>query len=263
MNLIKILLVITVLVLSFSVLAEDENYWMSQDRIRLIVGGYFAKIETQLRISKGQGTLIDLEKDLGLDDSTVSFRVQGHYRFSPRHRFIYSFSDVSRDATNLVERKIILNGKVFKVGSIVTTDFSVQVSKLLYGYSFFQNNKIDLSFSTGIVGLNLSTKIDSPFINKETDESFLPTPVVGFRGMYAFSRKLVMTAGVDYFRINESNAKAEVRDWNLAIEYDIYKKIAVGLTYGSFNLDGEKKSNKDKFDFDIEGLFIYSKFGFD
>ncbi len=81
--------------------------------------------------------------------------------------------------------------------------------------------------------------------------------------MYAFNRKLVMTAGVDYFKIDAGNAEGDVLDWNLAIEYDIYKKIALGLSYGNFNLDGEKKRNKDKFDFDIEGLFIYSRFSFD
>jgi hypothetical protein len=190
-------------------------------------------------------------------------RIDGHYRFNPEHRFIYSIIDVSRDASNVVKRDIIFDDKVFPAGSLVTADFSIQLFKLLYAYSFFQNNKIDLSFSTGIVGLKLDAELDSPLVEREEDSSFLPLPVVGVRGMYAYNRKLVMKADIDYFKINEDNVEAEVIDWNLAIEYDVFKRIALGLSYGHFNLDGEKKDDNDKFDFDIEGLFIYSKFGFE
>jgi hypothetical protein len=263
-NLTRTCLVAIASVLSLPMLAEDENYWMSEDRIRLSVGGYFPKIDTQVRVSndQGQGTLIDLEDDFGLDDSVVSLRIQGHYRFNSEHRFIYSFIDVSRDASNVVKRDIIFDDKVFPAGSLVTADFSVQLIKLLYGYSFIQNDKIDFSFTTGMVGLDLDTTLNSPLVDREEDSSFLPLPVVGLRGMYAYNRKLMLRAGIDYFKIDEGNVDAEVIDWNLAIEYDVFKKVALGLAYGRFNLDGEKKNDNDKFDFDIEGFFIYGKFGF-
>jgi len=265
MKSISIIAAMTILAQPLPALTENENVWMSKDRIRFSVGGYFPKIDSQIRISnnQGQGTLIDLEDDLGLDDSIVSFRIQGHYRFNPEHRFIYSYIDVTRDASNVVKRDIIFDDKVFPADSLVAADFSVQLFKLLYAYSFFQNNKIDLSFSTGVVGFDLDAKLDSPLVEQEEDSSFLPLPVVGLRGIYAYNRKLVMTADIDYFRINEDNAEAEVIDWSLAIEYDVFKRIALGLSYGSFNLDGEKKDDNDKFDFDIEGLFIYSKFSFE
>ena len=264
MKSIAIIAAMAILAQPLPALTENENYWISEDRIRLSLGGYFPKIDSKIRISndQGQGTLIDLEDDFGLDDSIISFRIQGHYRFNPEHRFIYSFTDVTRDASNVVKRDIIFDDKVFPAGSLVTADFSVQLAKLLYAYSFFQNNKVDLSFSAGIVGLKLDTKLDSPVVDREEDSSFLPLPVVGIRGMYAYNRKLVMTADIDYFKIDEGNVDAEVIDWSLAVEYDIFKKIALGLAYGRFNLDGEKKDDNDKFDFDIEGFFVYSKFGF-
>ena len=264
-NLIPIYFATSVLALSLPVQAEDENHWMTKDRIRLSVGAYFPKIDSQIRISndQGQGTLIDLEDDFGLDDSVASLRIQGHYRFNAEHRFIYSFIDASRDASNVVERDIIFDDKVFPAGSLVNADFSVQLIRLLYGYSFFQNDKIDLSFTTGIVGMNLDTTLESPIEDREEDSSFLPLPVVGFRSTYAYNQKLWLRAEIDYFKINEGNVDAEVIDWSLAVEYGIYKKIALGLAYGSFNLDGEKKSDNDKIDFDIEGFFIYSKFGFE
>jgi len=265
MWLLKICLAVVVLTWPLPILAEDENYWMSEDRIRLAVGGYFPKIDSQIRISndQGQGTLIDLEDDFGLDDSIASLRVQGHYRFNPEHRFIYSFIDASRDASNVVERDIIFDDKIFPAGSLVTADFSVQLIKLLYAYSFFQSNKMDLGFTAGVVGLKLDTILASPLVDQKKSSSFLPLPVVGFRGMYVYNKKILMMANIDYFKIDESKVDAEVIDWSLAIEYDVFKKIALGLAYGNFDLDGEKKGDNDRFSFDIEGFFVYSKFSFE
>jgi hypothetical protein len=253
------------LALPLPALAEDDkSFRMSEDRIQLSVGGYFPKLDSQMRISndQNQGTLIDLEDDFGLDDSVSSVRIEGHYRFNPKHRFIYSFIDVSRNGSNLIERGIIFDDKVYTTGSLVTSDFQMQIIRLLYGYSFFQNNNTELSFSTGIVGLDIDTTIDSPLVARETDDSFLPFPVVGLRGMHAYNRELMMRLDIDFFKIEEGDFEAEVIDWNLAIEYNIFKRVDLGLAYGSLSLVGEKVDDNDKFDFDIEGFFVYSKFGF-
>lgn len=261
----KIYLAIIALTLSLPVLAEDDkNFWMTEDRIRVSVGGYFPKLDSQVRISndQGLGTLISLEDDFGLDDSVRSLRIQGHYRFNPKHRFIYSFFDVSRSGKNLIEREIIYDDKVYPISSLVTSNFQLQIIRLLYGYSFFQNNKTELSFSTGIIGLDAGITIDSPAVARESVDNFLPFPIVGLRAMHAYNRELMMKLDIDFFKIENGDFEGEVVDWSLAIEYNIYKRIDLGLAYGSFSLEGENVDSNDKFDFDFEGLFVYSKFGF-
>jgi len=54
-----------------------------------------------------------------------------------------------------------------------------------------------------------------------------------------------------------------VIDWNLAIEYAIWKKTGIGLSYGSFSVEGEDTGDNDSADFDVEGVFVYAKFGFE
>ncbi len=261
----KICLAIMAITLSLPALAEDDNnFWMTGDRIRLSVGGYFPKVDTQIRISndQGQGTLIDLEDDFGLDDSVTSLRIQGHYRFSPKHRFIYSFIDLSRNGSKLLERDIIFDDKVYPAGSIVTSDFQTQIIRLLYGYSFFQNSNTELSFSTGIVGLNADLTIDSPSAARETNDNFVPFPVVGLRGMHAYNQRLMMKLDIDFFTIKKDDFEGEVIDWNLAIEYNIINRVNLGLAYGGFSLEGEKIDDNDKFDLDFKGFYVYSSFTF-
>jgi hypothetical protein len=255
----------SVLMLSLPVQAEDENHWMTEDRVRLSLGGYFPKFDTEVQISSdrfGIGTKVNLEDDLGLDDSDTSIRIEGHYRFSAKHRLMYSVFDMSRDATTVLDRTLIIDDKIYLKGSTVSSDFSVQFFRLLYGYSFYQTDKIDIAFSTGIVGLKIDSTVESFVSGTEKNDDFLPLPVFGFRSNYVLSPNFLFKAGIDYFEISEGDIEAEVIDWNLAIEYEIWKKTGIGLSYGSFSIEGEDTGDNDSADFDIEGVFVYAKFGF-
>jgi hypothetical protein len=253
-----------VLALSFPILAEDGNYWMTEDRIRLSLGGYFPKFDSEFKVSnnQGNGTVVDLEDDLGLDDSATSIRIEGGYRFNAKHRFMVSYFNMSRNATEVLTRSLIIDDKLYPKGSTVKSDFSVQFFRLLYGYSFYQTNKIDITFSTGIVGLNADSTVESSFNATEKNNEFVPLPVFGFRGDYVLSSDWLLRAGIDYFEYDDDTVDAQVIDWNLAIEYIIWKRIGVGLSYGSFSVEGEDIESDDIVNVDIEGLFVYCKFSF-
>jgi len=239
---------------------------MSEDRIRLSLGGYFPEFDSEVQISSdvlGIGTKVNLEDDLGLDDSGTSIRVEGHYRFSEKHRVMYSVFDMSRDASVVLDRTLIIDDKIYLKGSTVSSDFSVQFFRLLYGYSFYQTDKMDIAFSAGVVGLKVDSTVESFASGTEKTDEFLPLPVFGFRSDYILSPNFLFKAGVDYFEISEGDVEAQVIDWNLAIEYTLWKKTGIGLSYGSFSVEGEDTEDNDSADFDMEGVFVYAKFGFD
>lgn len=264
-SLTKICLAAVALAWSLPVLAENDNRWMSEDRIRLSLGGYFPEFDSEVQISNnlGNGTKVNLEDDLGLDDSGSSIRVEGHYRFNEKHRLMYSVFGMSRDASKVIDRTLIIDDKIYPAGTTVTSDFSMQFFRLLYGYSFYQTDKIDVAFSTGVVGLKVESTVDSVLAGTEKNDDFLPLPVFGLRGDYALSRSFLIRTAIDYFEYDDDDVDAQVIDWSFAVEYTFWKKIGAGLSYGSFSVEGEDTKDNDSIDFDIEGVFVYAKFGFD
>jgi len=68
-----------------------------------------------------------------------------------------------------------------------------------YGYSFYQTDKIDIAFSTEIVGLKIDSTVESVFAGTEKNDDFLPLPVFGFRSDYILSPNFLFKAGIDYF----------------------------------------------------------------
>ena len=78
-------LVLSMLTLSASFAAAQS---VDGDRFSLSLGIFLTDrdSETQLDGTTVDGTITDLESDLGLDTSDNVFRIDGYYRLSDRHR---------------------------------------------------------------------------------------------------------------------------------------------------------------------------------
>ncbi len=79
------------------------------DRFSLSLGAFFTNRDTDTRLDSetlGKGTEIDFENDLGLDSSDSVVRIDGHYRFSQKHRVNFSVFDLSRDSSATIQRDI-------------------------------------------------------------------------------------------------------------------------------------------------------------
>jgi len=169
-------LILATLTLSTPAAAESDNFWMANDRVGFTLGGFFPSFDSEVRVTNddGEGTLVSLEDDLGLDDSLGAFRLSGHYRFNSRHRFMYSAFKMSRDSSETITRDLVIGDETYTAGTVLKSEAEVLYFTLLYGYSFYQTDKIDLAVSGGIVGLDAETKLESDVTGSEKGEEFLP-----------------------------------------------------------------------------------------
>ena len=132
---------------------ESSNIWMESDRASAHLGAYVANFDTEVRLTSdltGEGTLVSIEDDFGLDDSTTNAFIHGHYRFNPKHRLDLAWYDLSRDGVGEVDRDIEFGDITFPVAAVVDTNFDYQIAKLTYSYSLAQNEKLDFALAAGI-----------------------------------------------------------------------------------------------------------------
>ncbi|MFQ5936350.1 MAG: hypothetical protein ACE5LB_08085 [Acidiferrobacterales bacterium] len=251
----------------FATLAQDSgDFWMAHDRMSLNVGGFLAEYTTDIRLTteiagRRIGTKISLENDLALAEDDTVIRIDGYYRFKPRHRIDYSFFDLSREGATVTRRPLIFGDTFFPRGTPIVSEFDLTIYKVAYTYSFFQRRKLDLGFSAGVYGLDVEGGITAPGTNLvETDEAFAPFPVVGLRATYAFSHKLFFNASFQYFEINEDEVDGEVIDILAAVEYKASKHVGIGTGFNSLDLEAQDKEDKDEIDLKYSGLLVYAKF---
>ncbi|MDH3672372.1 MAG: hypothetical protein OES46_14625 [Gammaproteobacteria bacterium] len=213
--------------------ADDENRWMKNNRRTIGVGVFYVEEDTELRISSdllGAGTNVDFQDDLGLDEDDQAIRVAGHYRFKPRHRINFGFFDLSSDATATVSRNIQFDESVFPAGATVNSELGFSYVEILYTYSFFQNDAIDLGVSTGLNIYEFESTLEAPALAiKEEGDGTAPFPVFGVRALWNFGRKLGLGASLDYFEIDEGDVEGQVIDILVALDHQTWTNAGLGL----------------------------------
>ena len=96
------------------------------------------------------GTSIDWERDLAGETSMTVPRIDGYYRFAPKHRVDFSWGKIERNGTIATQRDIDFGNVLYPIGTSLTSQLDTETAKLAYTYSFYRNNEIETSISAGL-----------------------------------------------------------------------------------------------------------------
>lgn len=106
---------------------------------------------------------VDSEDLLDLDVTTTSFIVEAYWRFtkSRRHRLDFNWNSYRRSGTTNLGENLEIGDNTILAGSRVDTVFDIDVYRLSYSNSFFQDNRMDLAFSLGAYIVPISFDLTS------------------------------------------------------------------------------------------------------
>ena len=238
------------------------------DRFSISLGAFVTDRDTDTRLDSdvlGRGTVIDFEDDLGLDSSDSVFRIDGHYRFSQKHRVNFSVFDLSRDSSATLQRDIQFGDKVFSIDTVVNLNFDLKIYKLAYTYSFMQRDN-------GYLGVTLGTHIADSKIGLseqnlgqvEVRSITAPLPVIGLRGEYEFTDRWTFGASGEFLAFKFDNVDGSLVDLYLGIDYRITDHAAIGLGFESvyFDVDATKSNFSGNLDWRYKGALLFFKVDF-
>ncbi len=257
---VKAALTIAACIIATNSRGDQASHWFEEDRLKVSIGAFVTDSESTFRINPdepGSGTKVRMEDDLGLDSSTEVTRLDGVYRFGPRHRLTFSYYDLSRDANEIISTTIIIDDTVFPVNSALKTRFDYQVLKLSYIYSVWQTEKVDLGLSGGLYTFDLDLKVESDLGASESEDGTAPFPVFGLHLDYRFEKDVYLIGSYEYFKIDENDFEGDLTDFRLGVELRHFENIGFGLTYNDVSLNTESTDNDDTFDYEYDGILAY------
>ena len=141
------LIAVTFMVLGASVAAADDGPPPARiigDRFQVSVGGFLVDLQTSARAARDGrllGTIVQLEDDLGVDESLSTFRLDGFYRIRPAHTLEFGYFLIKREGRTAIEREIEFRDLTFDVGASLQTDFNTQLFKGAYRYTFVNDGR--------------------------------------------------------------------------------------------------------------------------
>jgi len=95
-----------------------------------------------------------------------------------RHRLDFSWFDISRDASKKLLRDIEIGDTVFPIGTEVKSSFDLKVFKEAYGYSIFQDDRIDLGASLGLFVMPIKFEISASGLFEGDESESITAPLL-------------------------------------------------------------------------------------
>ena len=257
--------------------AEPEwRSWPMGHRVGVKVGGFFANLNTMVRLDGTDGSLgfeIDFEQDLGMDETKTRPMVEAYWRFAKKHRLDFSYFNLDRSGDSSTTVDIKFGDNTFQADLPLQTFFDVEVYNLGYSYSILFDEKKELAvglalsiqdFSVGLQG----TVLGQPLEVRESQSVLAPLPTFTGRFSYAITPKWIVNTNVGYFTIEldfgGDELSGDVIAVNAGVKWQLLNRFHLGLLYQYFHVDvntkGEARQLIIKYTYDGPVFYVGMSF---
>ena len=233
-----------------------------------------ASFETNARIDPevtgGQGTLINLEHDLGLNDSRTLQRFAVQWRPFRRHELAATHFSAPRSATQRIVRTITFRDQTYPVDALVTTQFDLDYTSVTYTYWARRTERDGLGITIGAAALSMDASVsvlafDVTAIQTQRADTDVPVALAGLQGRVAFLPRLHGEASVATLpRITIGDYSGDALTAAAQLEYRPLNWLGVGAAYHYFrlNVDVEQTTLRGAVDMTIRGPEAYVRLAF-
>jgi len=208
--------------------------------------------ETEVQLSRKGGVVsgkLNTKDQLGMENDTNVFRLDGYYRFTDTHSIDFSYFSVNSNGVRVINQEIPdwgENNNTIDAGARVDSYLNMDIYKINYAYSFYHNKDVELALSAGLhittigFGLGATGSIDGVADSSMTTGSTVtvPLPVFGFKGEYTvIDKTLFVQYRSDYFYLSMDGFKGSFVSSTLNLEYRFLENYGAGVGLNVNNLE--------------------------
>ena len=242
------------------------------DKFKIAIGGYaVGRYDSTMSLTEptlGAGVSISPEDTLGLDLKQTVTRLDGYYRFTPKHALTYSWYNINSTGNKTIDEEFEWldengNSVTIPIGAQANTDLDYDIYKIGYLYSFYHNDKVELAAGAGLHITSISVALDDDTTSGPLDtkniKSTVPLPVLSLGLTYHVTPKFMWYLKSEVFAISIDDWSGTYTDSTLAMEYRAWKNVGLGAGLGSNALKIIEETGDYKFQYEnrISGLNLY------
>ena len=252
--------------------AQGSNYHLF-DHVSVVLGGYFETTDANIRLDGTEtdlGVPIDLEGELGLDESDTLFR--GRLEFLPgeRHQWNLGYYTLEREATRRLSRDIEFGDEVFPISAEVKAFTDLEVIEGSYTFWFVRGERAAWGGTIGLVYLGVEAGIEVEALGiglglVESASTDLPVPVVGIAARFGLLERLILHFNAELLPgVTVGDYEGSLANYAAGLEWRAFEHLGFGVGYNFFDvdLDVEKESFRGNLDYQMQGAQIYLRLGF-
>lgn len=242
-----ILLLCTAIVLAQPGLARAEEAAGDElpDRLMLRAGWAYifgANTILTLPITAGISAGIDYNNTFGGESSTDSVRVDAMWRFNRRHSVGFSWYRLGLAGNRTVNQDIDIDGTTIDAGAGINSSLRLNLWRLLYNWSFYHSDKVELAISPGFYVTDISFDLTAQgsitgpgggmFASTTQEQKLsLPLPSIGLLVNYDITPSLLAQVRSDFFYLEIGDYAGSMFEFYAGLEYRLFEHFALGAAY--------------------------------
>lgn len=182
------------------------------------------------------GTKVDLDDDLGFDDSK-GFQGEAAVNLGP-FRLSGGYLPISFSGDGILTENIIFNGQLFPVGTDVDSDIDLDIYDVALAWHIVNLDDLPVRFQLGpelsvkIIDADLSMAAVGGSI-KEDESALVPVPTVGLRSRVAFGDYVGLVGRIGYLDYDDNS----LLDVDAQIEFSPIPLVGIFAGYRYIDMD--------------------------
>jgi len=241
------------------------------------LGGYLTTLQSDAGAeAAGSDHTVDVEEVLGVDSDRNVARLEGYWRFKPRHRLDFTYYYVNRDGSRKLDEGFEYDGVRYEANATIDSEFKQQYLKLAYRFAFVNNDRLEVGCSAGLATFKVDADLSgqgkvlvdgvptgATDIRRSENSVIAPVPNVGLYGEFRLAKPLVLRESFDWFALEASGNKGAFSELRITLDYRFVEHWGVGAgwtrTALKYNEDGD---NAVEYNADISGIIWYFTYSF-
>ena len=211
------------------------------------------------------GTLLNAEKDLGLDDQVNQFRAEFDLRMRERHHLRADFLKLSRFQQGQLPRDIQFGDFAFQQGDTFRTKLDWRVMSITYTYQFFKFERFEGGLGLGVHIIQAQAEGGQPgTLNRERDTEVGIFPTIAANAAFRISKRWAVSARGQSFSASPEGFEGTMSDYHIDLQYRWRENFAVGLGWSKLesNLLVTDADQPLLFDLDTTGPELFFRVSF-
>ena len=234
----------------------------------LQLGAFRADADTTVRLDSttlGRGTQLNLESDLGVNDSKTLPEFSFLWRINPRHGIEGSYVTLNRSGSRTLSGTIQFGDVIYPVSTTVNAKFDSDVFRVAYRYSPINDKGNELSLLLGAHYTTFDTAIASSLGTLSESASLdFPLPTIGARGSLRIADDWRLTGFAQLLKLKVGDYDGSLVNLSAGIEWTFLRQAYAGLGYSYYRYDltSEKDNARGEFKYRFAGPALYFGFAF-
>jgi hypothetical protein len=219
-------------------------------------GMYFQPtVNTVLRLDPSdgvEGTELDAEEDLGLDDVLNQGRMEFDIRMERRSHVRIDYFKMTRFSQQPLPREIQFGDFTFAEGTTFRSKLDWRVLSITYTYSFFRFDRFEAGVGLGFHLIEAQAEGRQPGTTRvERTSQVAPFPTIAFNAAFRLSKRFSVTARGQQFSASPEDIDGSLSDYHIDLQYRWHKNAAVGIGYSMLETDVEVRDTDDPLNFNM------------